>query len=63
MYGNSWTCQVGWDCGQPDLAGGVPAHSRAMDLVIVRAPSNPNHSEIPAKGPKPHRAGLFYRHE
>lgn len=55
--------QVGWDRGQPDLAGGVPAHSWAMDRVIVRAPSNPNHSEIPAKGPKPHRAGLFYRHE
>ena len=36
--------QAGWDCEQPRLEGGVPACSRGWNQVILKVPSNPNHS-------------------
>jgi len=39
--------QAEWGCEQPGLAGGVPAcSSRGWNCMILKVPSNPNHSMI-----------------
>jgi len=43
-----WKCQGQDGCGfeQPGLVEDVPAHSRRLEQVIFKVPSNPNHSMI-----------------
>ena len=38
--------QAGWGFEQPGLEGAVPAYSRGLDHMILKAPSNPTHSMI-----------------
>lgn len=35
---------VGWSSEQPDVVVEVPGHCRGLDKMILKVPSNPNHS-------------------